>query len=149
MKLLFEKLNVVTFSCLNCLANRPDNAQKTLTGVFTLTKPGEFLNFDLIENLPSKKHIICCVDIYSKYISTFVIENKKSYNIVNALVAIFGQYGVPKKVLFDNGSIFTDRNVTSLLNNYNVRRTDSAPYRSTARSMWKDTMVFYKRPLSS
>ena len=64
-------------SCLACLVNKPDYTRNSPLGVFLIDRPGKTLFFDLIEKLPGEKHILVIVDLFSKYVDTFILKSNR------------------------------------------------------------------------
>ena len=74
---LEDTVKLVNSCCMACLAIRPNYKRKQLFGIFHMGKSaGTSLQMDLIENLPGGNHFLTITDVYSKFISCYLIKDK-------------------------------------------------------------------------
>ena len=105
-------------------------------GILKIDKGTIVIQIDLIENLPGKNpFILMVVDIYSRYITPYLLSSKKTSFIVNCLINYISIHGSVKFIVSDNFSGFKSKEFQKFLKTHNIIRPESAPYRSRSRSM--------------
>ena len=78
-----------------------------------------YIPIELIENTEFK-YILNVIVHFSKYLFSFLLENKNSETFVSKLNLCFKKNRYPKQIRCDNGSEFNNIKVKTLLNNKNI-----------------------------
>ena len=130
-KILVEKL---CNSCLACILVKTEkNKQKH--GLFEINKANICIFMDFIEQLPSKnKFLLVLVDIYSRFCTTYVLDNKKTSSVLNCLRNYLSNFGIIKYLITDNYSGFRSREFKKFTKTHDIIHPTSAAYKSRARS---------------
>lgn len=78
----------------------------------------------------SAKHLLVCVDSFSKFAWAAALDSKHASNVAAALERLFLHEGPPKTLRSDGGSDMANSEVAALCVRYNVERRVCAPYNS-------------------
>ena len=133
---LEETVRLASASCMACIAVRPNYKRKQIFGIFHMGKAaGTSIQLDLIENLPGGSHFLTITDVYSKFISCYLIKEKTADNVIASLLNYWTLFEVSKYVAHDNGSCFIAEKTRKFLEFHNVTITQSLPMHSTSRSL--------------
>ena len=90
---------------------------------------------DLIESLPGRvPFLLVIVDLYSRFVTTYTLANKKAQTIINCIRNYLGNVGVCKYIICDNYSGFRGKEFIKFLTTHQITMPSSAPYRSRARA---------------
>ena len=138
MKVLRDTAKVITKMCLACLAVNYRQTRLVNDGYFPhRIGPRHFLMADLIENVDGDNQvsILTIIDMYSRYLTCYVLDKKTSAELVSAFTQYFAQNGYPQFLATDNATIFQSGTFKSFLAQFNVQLVTSTPYRSRARAL--------------
>ena len=98
------------------------------------SEPFQCIALDTIGPLPpddvGHKFIIVCVDSFTRFVDLFPAVDTTASSAVEALVAVFGRYGLPQEILTDNGSQYSNHLLSQLLSVLKVDHKFTVPYRS-------------------
>ena len=105
---LTNLLNIYISSCFSCfLNNRQKSAQ---LGHVPIIRSGYCFHVDLAEGLPSNngyKHILLCVDPFSKLLLTFPLKEKTSSQVLPYMIHTIFQMFFCRMVISDGGPCFS------------------------------------------
>ena len=88
---------------------------------------------DFIEQLPSKnKFLLVLVDIYSRFCTTYVLDNKKTSSVINCLRNYLSNFGIIKYLITDNYSGFRYKEFKKFIKTHGITQSTSAAYKSRA-----------------
>ena len=132
-------LTLISKGCLSCLTVNSNHTRLPLQGYFpiNLSAPGRTLMCDLIEGTGTdlSESILVCVDVYSRYTSTYILVKKNTSELILCLSNYFGIFGPPLYFVADNAPLFQSLQLKQFLEKFNVKRVESAPYKPEARSL--------------
>lgn len=74
------------------------------------------------------KYLFNIIDHTSKYVGSFLLENKKGESILKCIKNFFDDVGYPIEMAFDNGKEFINSALTNYLNEKNIRIIKGKPY---------------------
>jgi len=74
------------------------------------------------------KYILNIVDHFSKYLVSYLIQNKTGKEIIKKIEDCIKNIGRPKQILSDNGSEFISKNVKNLLEKNKINFIHGKPY---------------------
>ena len=133
-KLLKSLIEKICGACLACiLVKSAKNKQKY--GMFEINKANICVQMDFIEELPSKnKFLLVLVDLYSRFCTTYVLQNKKTASVLNCLRNYLSNFGIIKYLITDNYSGFRSKEFTKFTKVHGITHPISAPYKSRARA---------------
>jgi len=107
MRVLTEKLNELTSSCLICQYNTNNVANQAFQMSNFRQAPRVCWAVDLIPNLPktSKNHnaMLIAVDVFTGYVQLYPMKSRSTTEIIEAIQkAIISPFGIPKILRCDN-----------------------------------------------
>ena len=137
-----QKINILTESCLACKTTRPNLIPaESGTQFLDLTYPGQAVSLDFMEteNISTSAHLhakkfLIILDHFSGKVSVYPTSSSTSKDTVLSFLAYLCENPVPETVLTDNATSFTGTKFLSLLKLFGIKRTESSPRKSTARS---------------
>ena len=135
---LKRAIDQVHSCCLPCLSVKPNQSRKQKYGIFHSGPGSQYsVQLDLIEDLPGlpKVHLLCITDLYSRYISIYVLRSKTSIEIIHSLVNYWSTYKVCKYLCTDNGSAFQSNEIQSFFSFLGIKVLKSQPYHPESRSL--------------
>lgn len=119
---MYQDVTRYTRSCETCHMSKASHEKKRgHMGKFRFAKvPFQMISMDLVDPLPRSTRqntmIFVITDWFTKYVSIFPIRQATAANIVHILENdIFLVYGVPEKVIMDNGEQFVSKEMTKLI----------------------------------
>lgn len=125
--------------CTTCLRSKPEQRASPgdMGGHFQVSKPWEVLSIDLVGPLPQSKkgycYILVVCDLFSKFSMCYPLRKANATKVVEHLENdVFLLFGVPKKIISDNGVQFKSREYRQLLNTYKVYPSYTAYYHPQA-----------------
>ena len=99
-------------SCIDCQKRKWQGKEHAALGEFpSISYPLERVGVDLIEMTPSysgNKYILTIVDHFSKYVTAYALPDKSADTVTNAMLQFITQNSVPKEIVSDRGSEFTN-----------------------------------------
>ncbi|XP_028417641.1 uncharacterized protein K02A2.6-like [Dendronephthya gigantea] len=87
--------------------------------------PWQILNSDLFEYKGNSYLLLS--DEYSKFPIVWKLNGTSSYAIINYLKSIFAEYGIPEKLVTDNGPQYASREFQQFAIVYGFQHTTSSP----------------------
>lgn len=88
--------------------------------------PWQFLATDLFQ--VKDKHYLLVVDYYSKFVEVVTVKDLRSSTIIAQLKAIFARYGIPARLMSDNGLQFVSEEFKTFCKTWEFEHTTSSPY---------------------
>lgn len=124
---MYEAITRYVRSCGVCSAMKTTNVIQTapMGTLANTSRPWQALYVDFIGPFPRSKsgfvYIFVVVDSFSKFVHIHPMRTATAKGIISFLEkSIFLIFGVPDKIISDNGSQFTSREYKSFLKTYNV-----------------------------
>jgi hypothetical protein len=114
MRNLGRKVRKFVASCPICQkVKHPSRSYDTEIRSYSPKGPGELLAVDLYGNLPSAraglKHILVCIDVFSKHVKLYALRAATTRTCLNKLTGhYFTQLRRPKSILSDHGTQFNN-----------------------------------------
>lgn len=124
------KHDVATYirKCQTCIKTKPEQRTKAgeMGGHSQIAKPWEVVSLDLIGPLPRStkgySYILVVVDLFSKFSLCFPLRKATTPRILEHLENdVFLLFGVPKRIVSDNGVQFRSKAYHQLLTQYQVQ----------------------------
>ena len=119
--------------CLTCEKFKPpkENTRAELQPIKT-TAVFELLEIDFIGPLPEttngNKYILSVVDHFSKYAAAYATSKQDSKTVIDCLTKLFSEFGVPSKILSDQGRSFVSKEFQDFLKLWNVKKATATSY---------------------
>ena len=132
---LNEIIEEITKRCLLCLVIKNNLRRKLKQGIFPVSKSENSIQLDFIEGLPQKINLLVIVNLYSRYLTVYVMKEIKTENVINCLINYLGNEGRIKWMTTDNASVFESKKFKEFVDEMGIYKLISSPYRPTARSV--------------
>ncbi|CAB3239859.1 unnamed protein product [Arctia plantaginis] len=108
-------------------------------------EPFERINIDFFSH--SNNTYLILVDGHSKWIEVIHMTTTTASNTINKLKEIFSRFGLPKKLVSDNGPPFTSNEFTDFLKKNGIKHVTSAPYHPSSNGEAENAVRTVKRAL--
>lgn len=125
--------------CAICEQTKPEQkAQAGLMGGHSLvTQPWQDICMDIIGPLPrstkGNSYILVVADLYSKFALTYPMRQANAKKIVTLVEeGVFLMFGVPRRIICDNGVQFRSREFRQMIDRYGIRVSYTAYYHPQA-----------------
>lgn len=114
--------------CTTCIKAKPVQRKPAgcMGGHSLIDKPWDVLSIDIVGPLPRTKrgfnYILVVADCFSKFVLTFPLRKASTKQIVGLLEDnVFLIFGVPRRIICDNGVQFKSRDFRRFLDQYQVK----------------------------
>ncbi|XP_047988852.1 uncharacterized protein K02A2.6-like isoform X1 [Leguminivora glycinivorella] len=111
--------------CELCQRHRAAQPREPLCPHPVPSLPWQVVAADLFEF--QQKHYLLVVDYYSKFIEVASLNSLTSGTIINQLKNFFGRFGIPQKVVSDNGPQFSAQEFSNFAGHYGFEHVTSSP----------------------
>lgn len=111
--------------CEPCQRHRAAQPREPLAPHPVPRLPWEVLAADLFEL--DKLHYLLVVDYYSKYVEVVYLPNLRSDTVIAKMKGMFSRFGIPKKIVTDNGTQFTSAEFTEFSRAWEFNHVTSSP----------------------
>lgn len=112
--------------CSTCAINQRQNSKEPLLETETPSRPWSIVSSDILEF--KGKNYLLTVDHYSKWPELACLDNMTSSCSVNHLKSQFARFGIPDKVITDNGSQFACANFNDFAIQYGFCHVTTSPH---------------------
>lgn len=111
--------------CDTCQRHRPANPRQPLAPHPVPELPWQVLATDIFE-LSGKQHLLV-VDYYSKFVEIALLPNLQSATVIAVLKNMFSRFGIPQKVVSDNGTQFSSQEFKTFSEKWGFMHVTSSP----------------------
>ena len=155
-------------SCVICIQNKPSNIRLKEGSAYKndISGPNQLIYSDLLEfptfeshvkNLTgNSKALLVFQDVYSSYITVYILQQKTSQAIKNCLANYFSVHDISKAFVSDNAKIYQSNMIKNYFNDLGVKVHNSSVMKSKSRgfierSMRKlnEMLRFYRKTYTS
>ena len=134
----------ISLSCYLCLLSNPPSHKNKVGSAFDslIKAPGDTIMYDLLEmsseankvgGLEGVQAIMIIIDLYSRYVTLYPLRDKTQIEIIQKLCIYFGQNGIPKRTISDNGPGVAGSKVKKFLSDLHIISLNSSPHSSASR----------------
>lgn len=116
----------VVAACETCQRHRAANPREPLVPHPVPDRPWEVVAADIFE-LKGQNYLLV-VDYYSKFMEITPLNRLYSTNIIVALKMIFSRFGIPKRLVTDNGPQFTSEDFVNFSKSWEFEHVTSSPH---------------------
>lgn len=115
-----EKITRLIRECETCLKLKYDRQpQKTSYLIPEIpSKPLDILHIDIYTI--NKNYNLTIIDKFSKFAAAYPIANRNCINVVKALKHFISQFGIPKKLVYDQGAEFASDMFNKFCTQFNI-----------------------------
>ena len=92
-------------------------------------------------------HYLILVDAHSKWIDVHMMNSITSAKTIEKLRIIFATFGLPRKVVTDNGTSFTSAEFKSFMSDNGIVHVTSAPYHPSSNGLAERAVQTFKNGL--
>ena len=121
--------------CLICMSIKANLQRKVVQGLFPMQKAQHSIQLDFIEGLPSKTNILTVVNMYSRFLTVFVMKKMTTEAVINAMITYIGSTGRISHVTTDNAGLFATKRFEDFLKSLGIFKLTSSPYRPICRAV--------------
>ncbi|XP_056017382.1 uncharacterized protein K02A2.6-like [Ostrea edulis] len=130
-------------SCPQCLSYRNSNPKESLNPHPTPDYPWQVVATDLFQW--DEKDYLIVVDYYSRYFEVTHLSTTTNKFIVKQMKSIFSRFGIPKKVVSDNGPQYNSSEFTNFASDYGFNHDTSSPKYPQSNGTAERTVQTIKR----
>ena len=130
---LWSQVKGYVRTCEGCqMAARQNKARAPLQPLPCVGEPFEKVAFDLVGPLPRTtsgyKYLLTAMCLYTKFPVAIPLRRVDNHTVVEAMMEVFANYGMPKELLTDQGSVFTSRLTRHMCKSFEVHKIRTSPY---------------------
>ncbi|XP_026672572.1 uncharacterized protein K02A2.6-like [Ceratina calcarata] len=111
--------------CPTCATYKKANVKESLIPHQIPDGPWETVGMDIFHFCNAEWLLV--IDYFSKFVEVMKLESMHSTTIVAKLKSIFSIFGIPKRVISDNGTHFNNINVKEFAETWNFEHITSSP----------------------
>lgn len=89
------------------------------------------------------------MDTYSKYVGFIRVTNTNSEEIIEKLINLFAQFGLPKQIVTDNGVQFISSEFDKFCKHYGIQHIWSAPYHPSSNGEAEPFVQTFKHAMKA
>ena len=131
--------------CSTCALNQKQNPKQPMLETDTPNRPWSIVSTDLLEF--RGHHYLITVDHYSKWPELAKLDNLSSNNTISYLKSQFARYGVPDKLLSDNGPQYSSSLFAKFARDYGFIHVTTSPHYSQSNGQAERTVQTVKNML--
>jgi hypothetical protein len=113
-------------NCLNCLYLKSNSSQKSgfLHPIKKIPKPFHTIHIDhlgpFIRSKSGKTQVFTVIDAFTKFIFLYAVKSTKAMYAIQCLKEIIKNFGVPHRIISDQGSAFTSKEFRNFTAKYSI-----------------------------
>ena len=112
-------------SCPEYLSHRNSNPIEPLNPHPVPDYPWQVVATDLFQW--DEKDYLVLDDYYSRYFEMSYLDSTTSKSVIKQMKSIFSRFGIPEKVVSDNGPQYSSSEFTKFASDYGFKHTTSSP----------------------
>ena len=133
--------------CQVCQETRPSPPPAPLHPWEWPSEPWSRLHLDFAGPFLGCMHLII-VDAHSKWIDIHPMQSITSSNTIEKLRIVFATYGIPRKIVTDNGTSFTSSEFQEFMRSNGIVHIKSAPYHPSTNGLAERAVQTFKQSFS-
>ena len=115
-------------NCKPCQATTPATNKHQPLSMTKITKPWQQLGADLQGPYPTGEYLFVLIDYCSRYPIVIKLKSTTSTKLISHLESIFNQFGIPYRLITDNGPQFISDEFENYLKRRNIEHQTTLPY---------------------
>lgn len=132
--------------CVACLSQRAQPAPAPLHSWPWPEEPWSRINVDFLGPLNNRYYLII-VDAHSKWIEVERVTTTSASVVIDCFRRIFARFGIPKKLVSDNGPPFSSNELAMYLKRNGIKHLAVAPYHPSSNGAAENAVRTIKRVL--
>ena len=130
-------------TCLICQKSRPAPASAPLHPWEWPSQPWSRIHLDFAGPFIGHMFLVL-VDAHSKWLDVHMMQSITSSKTIEKLRITFANYGLPRKVVTDNGSSFTSEEFRTFMSENGIVHVTSAPYHPSSNGLAERAVQTFK-----
>lgn len=141
-----KEIENITKKCTTCLENA-SNPPKTKLHVWDWPEaPNERIHIDFLGPVNGRMYMVI-LDAHSKWADVKIMKNITSEITIEALRDYFVTWGLPGKLVSDNGPSLVSERFENFLSNYGIKHVTIAPYHAASNGAAENLVKTFKSKL--
>ena len=145
---LDKEIEGITKSCVGCSMSQPDPVKAPLHPWQWPDRPWQRIHIDYAGPFLGSMFLII-VDAHSKWAEVFPTSSTTSASTIRMLSETFARFGVPDRVVSDNGPQFTSDEFKTFVKINGIMHTTSAPYHPSTNGLAERFVQSFKQAMKS
>lgn len=115
-----DKITKIIRTCETCLKLKYDRHPQKIPFQITETplKPLDIVHIDIYTI--NNNYNLTIIDKFSKFAAAYPIPNRNCINVVKSLKHFISQFGIPRKLVYDQGAEFSSDMFSNFCSQYNI-----------------------------
>lgn len=122
-----KEIELCVAQCEKCQLHQKAPPKATSPTWDRPTVPWDTIHLDFAGPVDGQVYLVV-VDAYSKWLEVRAVRNMTSSTVICELRNIFATFGIPRKVMSDNGTAFISQEIKSFYHSNGITAVTSAPY---------------------
>lgn len=141
-----EDIERTARECAACRAQRPAPPPAPLHSWPWPVEPWSRLNIDFLGPFQNKYYLVV-IDAHSKWIEVEKVNTTSAVIVIQCLRQLFARFGLPKRIVSDNGPPFSSAEFERYLKGNGIKHTLIAPYHPASNGAAENAVRSVKRAL--
>ena len=108
-------------NCVPCQATGRSNPPSVVKPTKIPEKVWDAVDIDYLSPLPNDTYVLAVIDQHSRYPVIAVTSSTSAISLLKILTQVFSQYGLPLKIISDNGPPFTSCELKSYFLKHSIQ----------------------------
>lgn len=143
---LDEDIERICSKCAACVSQRAQPAPAPLHSWPWPEEPWSRINVDFLGPFHSRYYLII-IDAHSKWIEVERVSSTSASAVIDCFRRIFARFGIPKRLVSDNGPPFSSVELATYLKHNGVKHLPVAPYHPSSNGAAENAVRTIKRVL--
>nr|XP_054932255.1 uncharacterized protein K02A2.6-like [Dermacentor andersoni] len=144
---LDAEIETTVKSCDKCQRTQSDPKKAPVPNWTQPTTPWHTLHVDFAGPVEGHTFLVV-VDAFTKWVEVRLVNSPASTAVISVLRSFFATFGIPRKVVSDNGSAFVSSEIQDFYQRNGIRSVTSAPYHPATNGQAERYVGELKRALA-
>ena len=140
---IIQEIEATVKKCPQCQKNRANPPLAPLMPWHWPTRPWSRLHIDFAGPFQNNMYLVL-IDSHSKWIEVHVMPTITASATIKCLRGIFAQFGLPERIVTDNGSTFTSQEFKQFLRKNGIQHTTPPPYHPASNGLAERAVKTFK-----
>src|SRR6266568_1997662 len=136
---IFTQIRNFTKGCKKCQAGKDKGRGRCLLKPLGIpAAPHECIHIDIVTGVPpslsQNRHIFTCIDSFSSWPWLFAIPDMKTTTLVDCLIQVVKEIGIPARIISDSGANVISKVVQSFCDLLGIKKIRTASFSPTSNS---------------
>ena len=110
------------------------------------TRPWSRLHIDYTGTYQGHMFLVV-IDSHTKWLEVFPVKAATSFHTIEKLRMLFSSFGLPHKIVNDNGSVFTSQEFQDFMKSNGIIHVKVSPYHPSSNGLAERAVQIFKRGL--